>query len=218
MVVDFLHIICKETCFLVDYTSIITSISVDRYAAPYLSFGWQVVSLPLKKNFIFADSSDNASKIKLAKSSNIDIDGQYIAIASGIEPEYIEIYHKITNRRIKKIVTDTNFRYKSFLKFDSGRLYYENINKLSYFDIKKEKNGSIFLYGDIVDIKFDSKGNILTLTNKDGLHYVNAFYPNGKKFFYKEISSDIVNLQVLEDDSFYFKMANVIVRVSIKKS
>ena len=56
-----------DLLFSADYTSIITSISVDRYANTLISLldGKSYLYSPKKEILFSADSSDNASKIKL---------------------------------------------------------------------------------------------------------------------------------------------------------
>ncbi|HOV14519.1 MAG TPA: hypothetical protein PK771_09570 [Spirochaetota bacterium] len=216
----FTYNIQGDLLYSVDYTSVITSISTDKYANTLISLldGKTFLYSPKQEVLFSTDSSDNNSKIVVAKSSTLDTDGQYIAICSGIDPEYVEIYQKKTNGRIKKIITDTNFRYQSFLKFNSGRLYYEGDEKLKYYDIKNNKESAIQIYGEILDVQFDNSGNIITLTNKDNLYFINIFYPNGKKIFYKEFAQSVNNIKVLPDNSFYFKLNDIVVKISSEKS
>lgn len=204
----------------VDYTSIISSISTDKYANTLVSLldGETFLYSPKSEVLFTTDSGDNDSKIVIAKSNAIDLEGSYIAVCSGIEPEYVEIYQKKTNGTVKKIKTDTNFRYSSILKFDSDRLYYEGENSLKYYDLKKGRLGTMELRGEIIDLQFDQLGNAITLTNEDNLYCINVFSPNGKKKFYKEFVDTIDNIKVLQDNSFYFRLNDIIVKFSCERS
>jgi hypothetical protein len=204
----------------INYTSLITSISTDKNSNTLISNidGKTFLYSPKGEVLFNTDSDGNDSKIIIAKSSTTDIDGQYIAICSGIDPEYIEIFQKKTGTRIAFLKTDTNFRYKNFMQFDKNRLYYEGIESLKFYDIDRKKDGEIKLTGEIKEIQFDKSGNILVLTLKDNINYLNVFTPSGIKQFYKEIKGEVNNLRVFGNSDFYFKMNNKIIKVKQRKT
>ncbi|HPO49093.1 MAG TPA: hypothetical protein PLO89_02110 [Spirochaetota bacterium] len=209
-----------EFLYSLDYTSIITSISTDKYSNALVSLldGRTFLYSPKQEVLFTTDSIDNNSKITMTKSNAIDYNGDYIAICSGIDSEYVDIYQKKTNGRIKKIETDTNYRYGSFMKFDSGRLYYQGDKKLKYYDLKKNRESFFDIDGEIIDVQFDDEGNVIALTKENALNLINVFSITGRKKFYKEFSKDIENVRVLPDNSFYFKIDNFIVKFSYEKS
>ena len=204
----------------IDYTSIITSITTDKTGNSLVSNldGKTFLYSPTGEVLFSTDSDSLESKIIFTKSSTIDPDGQNIAICSGIESEYIEIYNKKTGFKTFQFKTDTNFRYKTFMEFNKDRLYFEGEDQLKYVNLKNKKINKIKLNGEIKEVQFDSLGKILILTYKNNVYHISLYTPTGIKYFYKESKDKIDNLRILKDDIFYFKLDNKIVKIETGKS
>jgi len=203
-----------------NYTSMITSINYDKNGNTLVSnLDGKTYLYNLKGEILFStDSEGNDSKIMIAKSNALDNEGQYIAICTGIEPEYIEIFQRKTGTRIFSLKNDFNSKYKIFMQFVQSRLYYESGNALKYFDCINKRQGKIELLGELKEVQFDNFGNIITLTEGNEINYIASYSQNGYRNYYKEIKGSVNNLKVFDANCFYYKMNNKIVKVKTRKS
>ena len=206
----------------VDYSSFITSISGDYIGYTLVSNMDGISYLYTNEGeVIFENRIDSDhSKYVYTKGNTIDKDGKYMAIWSGIEPEYIEIFQKRTGNKVAKIETNTNLRYKPIMEFKKNRLYYEGKNKFEYYDIINKKNGKGLDYtGELKEINFSNDGSILVLSRDDKASYLSLYSESGLKYFYKEFSKiEIDNVRFVDKKSFYFRMDNRIIKMSAKES
>lgn len=198
----------------INYNSIITSISTDRFLNTLVSTldGKTYLYSIQGELLIVTDSSD--SRINFVKTNSISEDGDYFAICAGIDPELIEIYQKKSETRIKKIDTNNNFNRRIFLEFNNNKLYYESKNSLEYYNILKKKFGSYLFKGELNDVKFDKKGNILILSSFNNIYYLTMYSPNSTIIFYKEFNKKIENIDFIDDYNIYFRFENFIVTMS----
>jgi hypothetical protein len=203
----------------VDYTSIITSVNSDKNGDTLVSnLDGETFLYSSKGDVLFnSDTIGSDSKIKIAKSNAIDEKGQNIAICTGLNPEYIEVYQVKNGKKLTQLKTDTNFKYRSFLQFNNNRIYYESVDKLMFFDLKKNGKGFIKTVGEIDEVKFDSSGNIFIISNIDNLYFMTIYDVYGNRKFYKEFLNKIDNLRLI-GDVIYFKSDDKIIRLSMKIS
>jgi hypothetical protein len=204
----------------INFSALISSISVDKNGNTLVSNldGKTFLYSPKGEVLFSTDSEGNDSKIIITKSNAIDMDGNYMGICSGLNPEYIELFQKKTGTRIAVLKSDTNFRYRSFMQFNKNRLYFEGKETLKYLDVQKKKEGKIDFVGELKEVQFDNSGNVICITSKGVLNYLTVYYPNGYKQFYKEFKSELSNLKVYDKNAFYFKNDNKIIKVKLKKT
>jgi len=198
----------------INYNSMITSISTDRFLNTLVStIDARTYLYSIQGKLLFqTDSSD--SKINFVKRNVINENGDYLAICSGIEPEIIEIYNINSQTRIKLFQTTNNFNRRTFLEFNNNKLYYESKEILSYYDINKKKFGGYKFKGELNEVKFDKQGNILILSSLDNIYYLTMYATNSTIIFYKEFNKKIENINFINDYSFYFRMENFIVTMA----
>jgi hypothetical protein len=200
----------------VDYTSLITSISTDKNGNTLVSNldGKTFLYSPNGDLLFDTDSSSNKSKKIFTKSNALDVNSQNIAVCTGIDPEYIEIYQIKNGNRIAQFATDTNFRYKSFLQFDNNRIYFESVNKIGYYDLKEKKTGYIDIMGEMREIQFDKNGYVYLISQKDDFYYFTVYNKLGFREFYREFSDQADNLRIIDDKNVYFKLNDKIIKIS----
>ena len=199
----------------IKYTSMISSISTDKYLNT-------LISTIDGKSYLYSSDGDllhtiveKDSEIVISKSNTIEHFGDKIAICSGINPEYIILYQKSSGKLITKFETDTNFRYKIFMKFANDKIYYEGIDSIKYYDMKKKKHGYIKNNGVLKEIVFSSNGYILTVTSDGVLYYLMIYTPDGEKKYYKDFISPVTNFNFFNKRDFYFKLNDKIVIATV---
>jgi len=195
-----------------NFTSLITSLNIDKSLNTLASTIDGKSYLIDRKGKTIFETENRDSEYIIAKSNAINTDGDKLAICSGINPEYIEIYNLKKFTSIVKFKTDTNHRYQSFLKFFNNRLYYEGKDSLNYYDIKKHKFGSFPVRGLIEEVKFN-KDKILISSAEKGYKYMYVFSEKNNILCYKEFSDNISDFNFIDEDSFYFKLNQHILKM-----
>ncbi|OQB67489.1 MAG: hypothetical protein BWX91_01746 [Spirochaetes bacterium ADurb.Bin133] len=200
----------------INYSSIVTSISTDKLGNTLASNldGKTYLYSPKGKTVYTLNSS--GSKVNFAKSNAFDVENDYFAITSGLYPETIEIFSKKTGIPVLKFETSSNFTYKTLLEFNNKRLYYETESALAYFDIKNKKNGKFDFKGELREVKFDPKGNILISSSDSNTsrYYLSVYSPTNILYYYKEFDTQTDNFNFIGENSFYFRIKNYIVKIS----
>ncbi len=198
----------------INYNSIITSISTDKFLNTLVSTVEGKTDLySIKKELLFSTESKE-SKINFVKTNIIEENSEYLAICAGIDPELIEIYNKNSQTLIKSIKTNNNYNRRIFLEFNNNKLYYESNSTLCYYDIKRKKTGNFVFNGELNEVKFDNNGNILIASSIKDRHYLIMYAPNSTILFYKEFNKKIENINFINEYSFYFRMENFIITMS----
>ncbi len=202
----------------INFTSMISSISTDKYINTLVStIDGKTYLYSMKGERLFQTKFDD-SKIIISKSNTIDYEGNNIAICSGINPEYIEIYGRETGTRIAQLKTDTNYRYETFLRFINNRIYYEGLEEIKFYDFVKKKHGNIKIKGMINEITFDSDKNMLVATSLNDMYYLTIFSLDGEKKYYKEFTAPISNFKFIDKNMFYFKFGDKILKMVLGRS
>lgn len=200
----------------VTFTSIITSISLDKNINTLVStMDGNTYLFSTKGELVFNNEFNYDSEIIITKSSTIDYSGENIAVCSGINPEYIEVFRKSDNFKIHKYKTETNFRYNILMQFVKNRLYYEGMQEIKFINIKNKKTGALKIIGEIIEMKFDDSGNILIATRNDDIYYLTIFSFKSRKVFYKEFNESISSFCFLKSDVLYFRCNDNIVKIRI---
>jgi hypothetical protein len=195
-------------------TSMITSISTDKYINTLVSTVDGKTLLYSSKGEILSEFVSHGSRLKIAKSSFIDIEGKRIAFCTGIDPEFVEVYDNELKKTTARFKTDTNFRCKNFLEIAGGRVYYEGNSEIKFYDLKSKKRGSYKFTGEIGEITFDKAGNILISSYDNMLCYLAVFSPSGARLLYKEFYEPADNFNFTGQKEFYFKLSGFIVKMS----
>ena len=195
----------------ISQNSMITSISLDKYGNSLVSnMDGDTVLYSATGEIIFNVNSAYSS-IKFVKSSVIDKNEHYLAICSGLKPEVIEIFMKKTGTRHIKFDTETNFRRKNFISFNREMLFYEGVEKIIRYDIKKKRYSDFVFFGELKSVKFDNNGNIMIVSNHKNTYYLNIYSQTNIKLFYKEFDSIIDNVNFIDNSKFFFRIKHNIV-------
>lgn len=207
---------CKKIFGDINFTSLITSISMDKNLDTLVStIDGRTFLYTSKGEKIFDEKFNGNSKIIISKSNTIDFEGDNIAICSGIYPEYIEVFKKKDGTKFISYKTDTNFRYNILLFFVNNRLYFEGVKQIKFINLKNKKTGSIDIKGEINEVKFNESGNILIASNLNDIYYLTIFSPKTKRIFYKEFTSKISNFNFLNKKTIYFKCDDKILKIKV---
>lgn len=200
----------------INYSSTITSISTDKLGNTLASNLDGKTYLYSPKGEAVYTLNSSGSKINLAKSNAFDVENDYFAVTSGLYPEMIEIFSKKTGIPVLKFETSSNFTYKTVLEFNNKRLYYETETALAYFDIKSRKKGKFDFKGELKEVKFDPKGNILISSSDSNTsrYYLSVYSPTNILYYYKEFDTQTDNFNFIGENSFYFRIKNYIVKIS----
>lgn len=195
-----------------NFNSIITSLNINKSLNTLVSTIDGKSYLIGKQGETVFTAENNGSEYMIAKSNTISSEGDKIAICSGINPEYIEIFDINEHKLMIKFKTNTNHRYESFIKFFNNRLYYEGHESLNYYDIKKNKFGSLTIKGQIEEVKF-IKDKILIYSMEKGYKYIYVFSEKNSILCYKEFSDNISDFNFIDENSFYFKLNYYILKM-----
>jgi hypothetical protein len=201
----------------INFTSMITSISTDKFIS-------SLVSTVDGKTFLYSSKGENLdekssadARISIAKSNYLDHEGRFMAVCSGIDPEYIELYDKAGSVQLMKFKTDTNFRYRTFLKINNDTVYFEGKDEIKYYDYKNRKKGALDFTGQINEIAFSKNGDILISSISNNIYYLNIYAKNGIKKFYREFSEPADNFNFIDVRSFYFRLSDNIIIMTLEK-
>lgn len=200
----------------INYSSVITSISTDKQGNTLASNLDGKTYLYSPKGEAIYTLNSSGAKINLAKSTAFDVDNDYFAVTSGLYPEIVEIFSKKTGMPVLTLETSANFTYKTFLEFNNKRLYYEAESALAYFDIKSKKKGRFDFKGELKEVKFDPKGNILISSSDPATsrYYLCVYSPTNILYYYKEFDTQTDNFNFIGENSFYFRIKNYILKIS----
>lgn len=197
----------------IQFNSLITSIAVDENRNSLVSTvdGKSYLLTPEGE---FESTFENGdSRIKMSKATAIEEGAAHLAIVSGLYPEYLDIYERESGSRLLRLETGSNFNYSSYLNFINNRVYFEGIDNLHYYDFAGSEQGSLEITGTLKEVAHSEEGNLLVLTEKESLNYLYLFTPTGIKLFYAEFEENISNLNFLNEESFYFKLDEKIIKV-----
>lgn len=198
------------------FSSLITSVSTDRKINSLIStLDGMTYLYNVDGELVLAKDSDQ-SRINFVKSSTIDLENSNIAICTGIDPEFVEVFNYVDNNKLLSIKTDMNFRYNIFMKFYDNKLYFESLNGIKFFDLLKPEEGNLAIKGKIKEVKFGPLGNVFVITSEKSYYYLSVFSSKGLKKYYKEFLKPVSNIGFIDDKTFYFKCKDYIVKMAIK--
>ncbi len=197
----------------INFTSLITSIHADKnYNLLVSTLEGKTYLFNIKRELLF-DFKSKDSMITITKSNAIEYNGNLIAICTGLYPEYIEIFKKDSGAQIVKLKTKTNFKYESFLNFFMNRIFFESLEEINYYDLKDKKSGSIKIKGKLNEIVFGNKDKILIHCSKEGINYLMLYSLSGTLKFYKEFDKPLSDIDFVNNNDFYFKLEDQIIKV-----
>jgi len=197
----------------ISYTSLITSINTDNEYNTLVSTLDGATYMYDSKGEEKFKSEYEGSDIIMTKSNAIEIKGNNIAICSGLGPETIEIFTKDSGTRVLEFETNSSYVNENILEFKNNRLYYETDNGLIYYDMHKNSQGNIDVLGEIREISFDQKGNIVVASFEKDIYYLTIYNPNGIKKYYKEFSESVSDLTFIDESTFYFRISDTICKM-----
>ncbi len=145
-------------------------------------------------------------EIKIAKASCYSPESKYFCEISGLYPELLTIYNIDTKLQVAQFPTGSNSRYAPLMSIHNNTVYYETENALELYSIDTEEKTSLGFQGELVDFKVNMQNEIILLSEKDSMKYLYIYNNNGIRSFYQESYSDISNLRVYDDKTFYFKL------------
>jgi hypothetical protein len=145
-------------------------------------------------------------EIKIAKASCYSPEGKYFCEISGLYPELLTVYDVDAKVQVAQFPTGSNSRYSPLVNIYNNTVYYETENALELYSIDTQENTSLEFQGELVDFKVNMQNEIILLSEKDSMKYLYIYNDNGIRSFYQESYSDISNLRVYDDKTFYFKL------------
>jgi hypothetical protein len=157
----------------------------------------------------------SGSRISISRSNTIETNGKRFAVSEGIDPEYISLFSREKWRNIKKIKTASELNYSIYMHITKRKLYYESKDGLSFSDLNGGSKGKITINGELREISFSPKGNILTVTADGATNFLTVFTHEGARQFYKEFRSPVSNARFINEKSFYFKLEDLIIKMNI---
>ena len=201
----------------INLNSIITSISIDNKLNLLISTIEGITYFYSSAGKLINEFYNEDSKIKITKSNVFSNSGEYFAICSGIYPEFIEIYKKDTGQRLAKFKTKTNFRNNILMRFFKNKLYYEGTGVINYYNFTTNKHNMFKINGNINQMIINNRGDILISTSQDGINYLMLYSSKGNMRYYKEFNYNIDEIRFIDNNIFYFKVDNQIIKVVFGK-
>ena len=156
------------------------------------------------------------SKINTVYGTGISDDSEYIAVISGIEPQYMLLFRKNHDEytKIFSYQFADNLRYSRLIDFteDSRYLYFGSSESFYCYDIEKRNLNKTAISEKLIRVSYIKEYDLFCILSGDGIknYRVELIYSDGRSLYDNSFSADEIymknnsgNIYIGVDDKIY---------------